>query len=65
MATMAGAVVLWVFGDQLGVPAVQAAMLALCSLLCTGVLSWKDCLTYSPAWDTLVWWVGWGVGVGG
>lgn len=24
-------------------------------LLLTGVLSWKDCLTYTPAWDTLFW----------
>ena len=46
-ATMAGAVVLWVLGDQLQVPAVTAAMLGLCSLLCTGVLRWKDCLEYS------------------
>lgn len=21
----------------------------------TGVLHWRDCLTYSPAWDTLTW----------
>ena len=24
-------------------------------LLATGVLNWKDCLTYTPAWDTLFW----------
>lgn len=54
-ATILGAVVLWVLGDAIGVPAVLAAMLALCTLLLTGVLSWKDCLTYSPAWDTLTW----------
>ena len=46
-ATMAGAVVLWVLGDQLQIPAVVAAMLGLCSLLITGVLKWKDCLEYS------------------
>ena len=46
-ATMAGAVVLWVLGDQLQVPAVTAAMLGLCSLLLTGVLKWRDCLEYS------------------
>ena len=55
LATIAGAVVLWVLGDAIGVPAVLAAMLALCVLLCTGVLSWKDCLEFAPAWDTLVW----------
>lgn len=24
-------------------------------LLVTGVLKWKDCLNYPPAWDTLFW----------
>lgn len=55
LATISGAVVLWMFGDAIGVPAVLAAMLALATLLCTGVLTWKDCLEYSPAWDTLIW----------
>jgi DASS family divalent anion:Na+ symporter len=54
-ATILGAVVLWVFGDALGVAPVLAAMVALSTLLATGVLSWRDCLTYSPAWDTLTW----------
>lgn len=56
LATIGGAVLLWVFGEALGVPAVLAAMLGLTTLLCTGVLDWKrDCLGYGPAWDTLVW----------
>jgi DASS family divalent anion:Na+ symporter len=46
-ATMMGAVVLWVLGDQLQIPAVTAAMLGLTTLLLTGVLQWKDCLQYS------------------
>ena len=46
---------LWVAGDALGVPAVLAAMLGLCVLLTTGVLTWKDCLQYTAAWDTLFW----------
>jgi DASS family divalent anion:Na+ symporter len=54
-ATMGLAVVLWVAGDALGVPAVLAAMLGLCVLLTTGVLTWRDCLTYTAAWDTLFW----------
>jgi hypothetical protein len=37
LATISGAVVLWMFGDAIGVPAVLAAMLALATLLCTGV----------------------------
>lgn len=55
LAAMGIALVLWIFGEQLGVPAVHAALLALVSLLCFGVLSWRDCLTYAPAWDTLTW----------
>ena len=47
--TMLGAVVLWVLGDQLQIPAVTAAMLGLTALLMTGVLQWKDCLNYSQA----------------
>lgn len=47
--TMLGAVILWVLGDQLQIPAVTAAMLGLTALLMTGVLQWKDCLNYSQA----------------
>ena len=47
LGTMLGAVVLWVLGDKLGVPAVTAAMLGLCALLLSGVLKWRDCLDYS------------------
>jgi hypothetical protein len=36
LATISGAVVLWMFGDAIGCPAVLAAMLALATLLCTG-----------------------------
>ena len=39
----------------MGISAVVAAMMGLSVLLLTGVLTWKDCLTYPPAWDTLFW----------
>lgn len=26
-----------------------------CVPCCSGVLTWRDCLEYSPAWDTLIW----------
>lgn len=42
-------------GDMVGISAVVAAMLGLSVLLLTGVLTWRDCLTYPPAWDTLFW----------
>jgi di/tricarboxylate transporter len=48
-------VVMQVFGGQLGVAPVTAAMCALGVLLVSGVLSWQDCLEYKPAWDTLIW----------
>ena len=44
-----------VCGDLVGISAVVAAMLGLSVLLLTGVLTWRDCLTYPPAWDTLFW----------
>jgi len=47
-----------VLGPSIGVSAVLAALLGLCVLLCSGTLSWKDCLTYTPAWDTLTWFAG-------
>lgn len=52
------AVLLQVVGPSIGVSAVLAAMIGLCVLLGTGVLSWRDCLTYIPAWDTLMWFAG-------
>jgi len=55
VATMGGAVALWVFGDALGVSSVLTAMIGLCALLVTGVLQWQDCLKESAAWDTLLW----------
>jgi divalent anion:Na+ symporter, DASS family len=53
--TLLGAVVLWMFGDLIGISAVVAAMLGLSVLLLSGVLEWKDCLSATAAWDTLAW----------
>jgi DASS family divalent anion:Na+ symporter len=55
LGTMAGAVMLWVCGDALGISAVTTAMMGLSVLLLTGVLHWKECLAYPAAWDTLFW----------
>lgn len=46
---------LWVFGGVLNVDAVTAAILGLAVLLVTGVVTWKECLAESVAWDTLTW----------
>jgi DASS family divalent anion:Na+ symporter len=47
--------VLWMFGDSLGVHATTAALVALSALLVAGVLTWKDVLSEGNAWDVLVW----------
>ncbi|XP_074310552.1 dicarboxylate transporter 1, chloroplastic [Silene latifolia] len=46
---------LWIFGGVLNVDAVTAAILGLSVLLITGVVTWKECLAESVAWDTLTW----------
>ncbi|KAG6467194.1 dicarboxylate transporter 1, chloroplastic-like [Zingiber officinale] len=46
---------LWIFGGALNVDAVTAAILGLSILLVTGVVTWKECLAESVAWDTLTW----------
>ncbi|KMT14491.1 hypothetical protein BVRB_4g072630 [Beta vulgaris subsp. vulgaris] len=46
---------LWVFGGVLNIDAVTAAILGLSVLLITGVVTWKECLAESVAWDTLTW----------
>ncbi|XP_066355268.1 dicarboxylate transporter 1, chloroplastic-like [Miscanthus floridulus] len=46
---------LWIFGGMLNVDAVSAAILGLGVLLITGVVTWKECLAESVAWDTLTW----------
>lgn len=53
--TVGSSLSLQVCGDMVGISAVVAAMLGLSVLLLTGVLTWRDCLTYPPAWDTLFW----------
>lgn len=40
---------------MLGIDAVTAAILGLSVLLITGVVTWKECLGESVAWDTLTW----------
>ncbi|KAI4386254.1 hypothetical protein MLD38_004200 [Melastoma candidum] len=54
-ATLFLTVGLWVSGGMLGVDAVTAAILGLSVLLVTGVVTWKECLAESVAWDTLTW----------
>lgn len=46
---------LWIFGKQLGVEVVVAAMIGLGILLVTGVLEWKSLVRIHDAWETFVW----------
>lgn len=47
--------VLWVFGDKIHVHSTAAAMIGLCFLLFTSVLTWEDVKAEKGAWDTLIW----------
>jgi DASS family divalent anion:Na+ symporter len=50
-----GLLVLWIFGDQLGIGATLAAALGVSLLFITGVLTWQDALNEKSAWDTMIW----------
>ncbi|MFP1910528.1 DASS family sodium-coupled anion symporter [Lonsdalea quercina] len=54
-ATVLILLVLWIFGDKLGVDATTASFVGLSFLLLTGVLSWDDIKSEKGAWDTLIW----------
>ena len=49
------ALALWVTGSLIHVDATLTAFIALALLLLTGVLTWKDILNETGAWNTLVW----------
>ncbi|EGO4139561.1 DASS family sodium-coupled anion symporter [Escherichia coli] len=55
LATVGVLLVLWIFGDALGVDATTASFVGLSILLLTGVLSWDDVKSEKGAWDTLIW----------
>ncbi len=47
--------VLWIFGQQLGINPTVAALVGVSLLLMSHVLTWKDIIAEEIAWDTLVW----------
>lgn len=49
------ALALWVVGSFINVDATLTAFIALSLLLLTGVLTWKDILNETGAWNTLIW----------
>lgn len=46
---------LWVFGKNIGIGAATAALMGLCFLLFTSVLTWGELLRIPGAWDTFIW----------
>jgi len=53
--TMLLLLVLWIFGDKIGVDPTTASFVGLSVLLLTGVLTWEDVKSEKGAWDTLIW----------
>src|SRR5690606_9474156 len=47
--------VLWIFGQQISIDATTTAILGLCILLLSNVLTWEDVKSEKGAWDTIVW----------
>ena len=53
-ATFVLLLVLWCLGDQLNVDATSTAFLGIAILLVTGVLTWRNLVSDTGAWQTLV-----------
>ena len=48
-------ITLWVFGRQINMDAVVAALIGLSFLLLSSVLTWEDIIKEKGAWNTLMW----------
>lgn len=46
---------LWIFGEPYGISAATTALLGLCLLLLSKILTWDDILSEKEAWHTLIW----------
>jgi DASS family divalent anion:Na+ symporter len=55
LATFIFLIILWMFGEFIGIRATVTAMIGLQILLLTKVLRWKDLLEEHGAWDTFLW----------
>lgn len=49
------ALVMWIFGKQLGVNGTTAAIAVLCLLVLTKVIDWEDVITNKAAFNALIW----------
>lgn len=50
-----GALLLWVTSSVTDIDATVVGMLAVCTLLLSGVLNWQDVLSEKGAWNTMFW----------
>ena len=55
LATFVLAILLWLIGPKIGIDATEVSFIAVVTLLITGVLTTKDLLKESFAWNILVW----------
>lgn len=55
LATVLLLLILWIFGDILGIDPTTASFTGLSVLLLSGVLTWEDVKKEKDAWDTLIW----------
>lgn len=55
IATFILLLVLWIFGNHFSIDATTGALIGLCVLLLSGVLTWEDVKAEKGAWDTIVW----------
>jgi len=49
------ALLLWIFGETLGIHSTVAAITVFCLMVLTKILSWDDILSNKSAWNVLVW----------
>lgn len=47
--------VLWVMGENLNISSTTTALMGLCILLASGILTWKDLSNEHEAWSTAIW----------
>lgn len=57
--TMAGIflmmLLLWILGDDYGIKTTTTALIGVCCLLVSQILSWDDMLSEKEAWHTMIW----------
>lgn len=55
LATFAFLIIFWIVGPYIAMKATVVALVGLIILLCSGVLTWRDVIEETGAWDTFIW----------